>query len=1183
MGNISTLTTPDNTTYDIVSKTGRGIVRATMGSTSTATAFVLTADGITSLYDGLLIICKNIKIASAANCTLNLNGLGAKRIWLSQSNSYCTTHWALNQTYLFIYDATNARWELQQGRDTNSDTYDRLRFNANIKCGTTAIVAANIIVAGSDGLYKHLKLGTAFDIRYPILYAGSAIAASATGTNNYLAIHLTITTTQSITLTAYKPVYIKGTLSGTTFTPVSTTPLTQTLPSSSDAYQYMLLGIATNSTTMYLIEDHEIYTYSDGQWGKIAIYAENANYSYSSLQASSAYQADDADTVNGHTVEKDVPSNAVFTDTNTKVTQTNTTTNANYRVLFSENANDTTETKTARKSSKLQFNPSTGTLITEKLENGNSAKASGNYSHAEGAKTTASGNYSHAEGGWIDEDENEYFNIASGIGSHAEGADTTASNVVSHTEGFGTITNGDYSHAEGEFTETRGAASHSEGTNTVAKGYASHAEGDSSVANGRMSHAEGQRTSAIGEASHSEGQDTYAARGAHSEGSDTTASGNSSHAEGARTCTSGVCSHAEGFSTTATVSIQASGRAAHAEGFVGSVSGTASDNYHPIIASGDGSHAEGAGTTAQGMVCHTEGFNTYASLAASHAEGRSTSTKSSYSHTEGLNTVTNATYAHAEGGTTRGDGIYAHAEGASTTAKGQQAHAEGLRTCAFGNQSHTEGSDTRALQDGSHAEGNATTANGDHSHVEGNKCITRGSSAHAEGNTTSAQGAQSHAEGKQTTTVGDSSHAEGYYTYTPGAGAHAEGYQTTSAGSQSHSEGYKTSAIANYSHAEGNQATASGDCSHTEGLYTYASEKYSHAEGHQTTANGQCSHAEGYATSTVEYYAHSEGYKCIANGGSAHAEGNSTTATGGQSHAEGLSTCAKGNYSHAEGHKATTIGECSHAEGLSTYVTVNYSHAQGGYTTASNGFSLSMGHYNAAMTTGGNYNNTTGTAFVIGNGTSGSALKNAFSVQFNGVVKAANTITASTTADYAEYFEWADGNPNKEDRVGHFVTFTDENKIRIANDQDDYILGVVSGAPFVLGNGDCDVWNGMILRDEFGRIIYQPTQKMEYNEETGEMEPVYDEQGNPVYEGTAPVINPNYDPTIPYISRADRPEWSAIGMLGVLAVIDDGTCEVNKYCTINSNGIATKANAGAIIKYRVIKRKTENVIDIVFR
>ena len=59
-----------------------------------------------------------------------------------------------------------------------------------------------------------------------------------------------------------------------------------------------------------------------------------------------------------------LPANA-FANDDTKVTQTNTTTNDSYRVLFSGNANDTTETTTARKSGNLLFNPSTGTLTSQ--------------------------------------------------------------------------------------------------------------------------------------------------------------------------------------------------------------------------------------------------------------------------------------------------------------------------------------------------------------------------------------------------------------------------------------------------------------------------------------------------------------------------------------------------------------------------------------------------------------------------------------------------------------------------------------------------------------------------------------------------------------------------------------------------------------------------------------------------
>ena len=287
------------------STSASGIHRAIMDSSSTATAFVLTCDDIDALSDGLIIICKNTKIASASGCTINLNGLGAKSVWLSQGNSACTTHWGLNQTYMFVYDSTNSRWELQQGRDTDSTTTNatQIQHNGGIKCGCTAIVAANIIVAETGGLYKHLKLGTAFDITYPILYTSKSIAANATNTNVFSEINFTVTTTQSITLTAYLPVYIKGTLSGTQFTPVSTTPLTQTVPTTADGYYYIYLGFAYNTTAVRLENHHPIYAYKNGKFGEIV---------------------NDAMSVNGYTVAKSVPSNAVFTDTNTTYTASTT-------------------------------------------------------------------------------------------------------------------------------------------------------------------------------------------------------------------------------------------------------------------------------------------------------------------------------------------------------------------------------------------------------------------------------------------------------------------------------------------------------------------------------------------------------------------------------------------------------------------------------------------------------------------------------------------------------------------------------------------------------------------------------------------------------------------------------------------------------------------------------------------
>ena len=67
-----------------------------------------------------------------------------------------------------------------------------------------------------------------------------------------------------------------------------------------------------------------------------------------------------------------------YTDTNTdtKVTQTATTTSAAYEVLFSGTADNTTRTEGARKNSNLTFNPSTGILTTDRLY---SARNTGTY------------------------------------------------------------------------------------------------------------------------------------------------------------------------------------------------------------------------------------------------------------------------------------------------------------------------------------------------------------------------------------------------------------------------------------------------------------------------------------------------------------------------------------------------------------------------------------------------------------------------------------------------------------------------------------------------------------------------------------------------------------------------------------------------------------------------------------
>ena len=508
-------------------------------------------------------------------------------------------------------------------------------------------------------------------------------------------------------------------------------------------------------------------------------------------------------------------------------------------------------------------------------------------------------------------------------------------------------------------------------------------------------------------------------------------------------------------------------------------------------------------------------------------------------------------YSTAEGFDTTASGESSHAEGSNTTASGSYSHAEGSNTIASEYASHAEGSNTIASEYASHAEGGKTTASGNFSHAEGSRTTASGNFSHAEGSNTTASGSYSHAEGSNTIAKGESQHVQGKYNIADETSAFIIGNGSSD---NARSNAAKIDWNGNLEVA-GNLKDGSGNT-----LNNMMSKT-------NPTGTGSFS-LNRTAGTTIGDYSFAEGSNTIASEYASHAEGSNTIASEYASHAEGGKTTASGNFSHAEGSRTTASG--------------GYSHAEGYCTTADNFASHVSGKYNAAMTTGGDAVNTTGTAFVIGNGTGTSALSNAFSVQYDGTVKAKSTITASTTADYAEFFEWLDKNPNEEDRVGHFVTL-DGDKIKIATSEDDYILGIVSGEPFVLGNGDCDTWNGMYLHDEFRRTMYEPAPKIieildNEGNPTGEYEEVEGE-----YEGTRPILNPDYDPTQEYISRFDRVEWSPIGMLGVLAVLHDGTAEVNGYVTVNNEGIATKCTRDIRNSYRVIKKVSDKVVEVIFR
>lgn len=109
-------------------------------------------------------------------------------------------------------------------------------------------------------------------------------------------------------------------------------------------------------------------------------------------------------------------------------------------------------------------------------------------------------------------------------------------------------------------------------------------------------------------------------------------------------------------------------------------------------------------------------------------------------------------------------------------------------------------------------------------------------------------------------------------------------------------------------------------------------------------------------------------------------------------------------------------------------------------------------------------------------------------------------------ADYAEWFEWADGNTEAEDRRGLAVVLEGA-RIRPA-EAGEVPIGVISATPSVVGDGDAGGWKGRYLRDDFGAFLR-------------------DEDG-------ARLENPDYDAGAAYVPRAARPEWAMVGLMGKL-------------------------------------------------
>ena len=249
-----------------------------------------------------------------------------------------------------------------------------------------------------------------------------------------------------------------------------------------------------------------------------------------------------------------------------------------------------------------------------------------------------------------------------------------------------------------------------------------------------------------------------------------------------------------------------------------------------------------------------------------------------------------------------------------------------------------------------------------------------------------------------------------------------------------------------------------------------------------------------------------------------------------------------GNINQVHGIIASMVlGQNNDINDLVNSLVLGDGHTTSGRSTIDGGIVLGNGVVATSIPSGRS-------AYIIV-GANSTLVGNTFRVDIDGWVDAARFIPQG--ADYAEYFEWADGNHENEDRRGLLVAL-DGDKIVPANGNG--FFGVISADPSVVGNSASLGWQGKFKRDVFGSIIK-------------------DKDGKPL-------LSDDYDPETEYIPREVRPEWAPVGLVGRLAVIDDGSCKTGGYCTAR-NGIAAYSKGAT--RARVLRRIDDTHVEVLVK
>lgn len=287
----------DSTTYAGAQTSGGAANKAVsipfgqVDSTSTSTAFTATIDGITELRDGVCVYLKNGVVTSAASCTLNVNGLGAKPMYNTMAaTTAISTQWNVNYTMLFIYNSTRVSggcWDMYYGynTDTNTRGYEILEFYSGSKKVKTACQRNQIMLTCMDGYLLPVYSGTyttgtskiltteKFNPNGQVYYYGSTgiLEANATPANGtlftqaaYNFADLRYSFNTGTTLIAGNDIYLVCVPQNDGSAILHTSPIAFALPSTEDGLIYKRLGKAHDTYRLSMEQDKPCYYYKNG-------------------------------------------------------------------------------------------------------------------------------------------------------------------------------------------------------------------------------------------------------------------------------------------------------------------------------------------------------------------------------------------------------------------------------------------------------------------------------------------------------------------------------------------------------------------------------------------------------------------------------------------------------------------------------------------------------------------------------------------------------------------------------------------------------------------------------------------------------------------------------------------------------------------------------------------------------